>query len=64
MKKSQQRLTKILKKLLEGLDKLANPDVESETKQSNGVDLVEDTPAVNDSDETVVIFPDGSTKNE
>lgn len=53
-----------IEKVVGSLDKLANPDVESETKQSNGVDLVEDTPAVNDSDETVVIFPDGSTKNE
>lgn len=53
-----------IEKVVGSLDKTANPGVESETKQSNGAEAVEDTPVADDSKETVVIYPDGSTKNE
>lgn len=53
-----------IEKVVGSLDKTAKPGVESETKQGNGAESVESTPAADNSDETVVIYPDGSTKNE
>ncbi len=52
-----------IEKVVGSLDNIAKPGVQSETKQSNGAEAVEGTPAtVDDSKETVVIYPDGSTK--
>lgn len=54
-----------IEKVVGSLDNIVKPGVQSGTKQSNGAKDVEETPAtVDDSDQTVVIYPDGRTKSE
>ncbi|AQW20571.1 cell division protein DivIVA [Lentilactobacillus curieae] len=51
-----------IEKVVSELDSNSTKSVQSDSQQSESADLVEDTPAVDDSKETVVIFPDGQTK--